>query len=90
MSRRGIIPVLIASSIGIINGIWVFKPALSEQQQMISSIDLRKDPVYVSNNDEETSTSSSSLTQKAQDSTTQLHNESPSIWSKIITKWNKK
>ncbi|KAI6245552.1 hypothetical protein HI914_06445 [Erysiphe necator] len=67
MSRRGIIPVLIASSIGIIN-----------------------DPVYVSNNDEETSTSSSSLTQKAQDSTTQLHNESPSIWSKIITKWNTK
>ncbi|KAG9233509.1 hypothetical protein BJ875DRAFT_463933 [Amylocarpus encephaloides] len=33
MSRRGIFPLLMATTFGIINGVWVFGPALKEQRE---------------------------------------------------------
>ncbi|RDL40308.1 uncharacterized protein BP5553_00287 [Venustampulla echinocandica] len=33
MSRRGVVPLLLATAFGIVNGFWVFSPSLNEHRQ---------------------------------------------------------
>ncbi|RKF57185.1 putative csep0310 effector protein [Golovinomyces cichoracearum] len=88
MSRRGIIPIFIATGIGIINGIWVFKPAFQESQRNTTDPRQTKDLAPTPNNE-------SSAQAKSQNSNSDaLHTSDYSTtWSSFtgwITKKNEK